>query len=312
MFRKTRIKIMVFITTTIMLLLFGTVVAISLSSYIEQVNQTAAPAQGDAQAIEIQMSVIRMFVKAMIRNTFRVGAVIVLIVFISSYFISGWIIRPLEESHKKQKQFISDAGHELKTPVAAIEANAELLQGDIGENKWLENIRYESGRMTALIRQMLDLARAESVNPVREEMDLSRVIMGSILPYEGIAFEKGFELQTDIDSDISFTGDKGQMQQLAEILLNNAIDHAEGKGIIEISLKRDGSNIVFTVTNPGKEISQEDRENLFERFYRADKAHSSDGHYGLGLAIAKTIVVSHKGNISVESRDGKNSFIVRI
>ena len=348
MFKKTRIKIMIFITTTVMLLLAGTVGAISLSSYIEEYNQTAGPGQGglitlfeydtktdfeypsetddttqppsykedmvdaNREDIELQLSVIKRFVRVMIRNTFRIGIVIVIIVFILSYFISGWIIKPLEESYKRQKQFISDAGHELKTPVAAIEANAELLQGDVGENKWLENIRYESTRMTELIRQMLDLARTESVAPVKEEMNLSRIVMGSVLPYEGIAFEKGYEIIADIEEDISFTGDKGQMQQLSEILLDNAIDHAAGEGSIRISLQKEGSSVILSVSNPGEVIAKEDAINIFERFYRADKAHSANGHYGLGLAIAKAIVSAHKGTINVQSLNGENVFVVKL
>ena len=371
MFKRTRIKIMIFITTTVMLLLAGTVGAISLSSYIEEYNQTVGPnrnglieifeysdrydsdledientteqgkddylektsedesiyddvhayeesedeiyqKKATEEEINMQLAVIKRFVGVMIRNTFKVGIVIVIVVFILSYFIAGWILKPLEESYKKQKQFISDAGHELKTPVAAIDANAELLYGDIGDNKWLQSIRYESRRMTELIRQMLDLARTENVEVEKEKLDMSRLVMGSVLPYEGVAFEKGYEIETDIEEDVFYTGNRGQMEQLLAILVDNAIDHASGEGRIGISLHKEGSNIILNVSNPGEAISSEDAKNLFEGFYRADKAHTDNGHYGLGLAIAKAIVTSNKGHIDVMSMDGSNFFTVKL
>ncbi|MCR4901626.1 MAG: HAMP domain-containing histidine kinase [Butyrivibrio sp.] len=348
MFIKTRLKIMIFITMTVTLILVATIGAIYLSSYIEEYNQTVGqsengilslfeygnfedngppplpedlsgtdmPGQGNAlagreAAATMEMSVIKRFVGVIIKNTFRIGGIIIVIVFISSYFIAGWIIKPVEESYKKQKQFISDAGHELKTPIAAIDTNAELLYSDIGENKWLESIRYESGRMNVLIRQMLDLARTENIEHKKEEMDLSRLITGSVLPYEGVAFEKGFIIDTKIEDDISFKGDKSQMEQLSAILIDNAISHAKGKGNIEVELKKEGGNIIFKVSNPGNPISDKDAKNLFERFYRADQSHTDTGHYGLGLSIAKAIVTRHKGNISVKSEEGINIFTVK-
>ena len=327
MFKRTRFKIMIFITLSVMLLLAGTAGAISLSSYIEQYNQTLGPRQdtdsgrgedlpyGQTEQIsqeemEVQLSIIKQFVHVMIRNTIRVGIVIVIIVFILSYFIAGWILKPLEQSYKKQKQFISDAGHELKTPVAAIDANAELLHADIGDNKWLENIRYESGRMTELVRQLLDLARAESVQLQKENLDMSRLVMGSVLAYEGIAFEKGYVIETDIDNDIFVMGNRGQLEQLTEILVDNAIYHAIGEGPIRVSLKKEGMRIALNVSNPGPAIADEDMKNLFERFYRADKGRSDNGHYGLGLVIAKAIVTAHKGEIGIVNSNGRNSFFI--
>jgi signal transduction histidine kinase len=262
--------------------------------------------------MEAQLSIIKRFVGVLIRNTFRIGLFIVILVFSLSYFIAGWILKPLEESYKRQKQFISDAGHELKTPVATIDANAELLYSDIGDNKWLDNIRYESRRMTELIRQLLDLVRTETVKNIKEDVDLGRIVMGSALVYEAVAFEKGYLIETDIDDDIVIHADKGQMEQLAAILIDNAIDHASGDGVINISLKKDRSRVILSISNPGDEITDEDMKNLFERFYRADKSHSDNGHYGLGLAIAKAIVTSHKGSISVKSGGGVNVFTVEL
>ncbi|MCR5101175.1 MAG: HAMP domain-containing histidine kinase [Butyrivibrio sp.] len=352
MFKKTRIKIMILITSTISLLLIATLFAISLTSYIEEYNQTSGhiesgflsifeygsppdindtppdglpelpegvtegegytPARLDENSVDLQLVAIKRFVRVMIKNMVRIGIFVIIIVFIASYFISGWIMKPLEISYKKHKQFISDAGHELKTPVAAIDINAELLAKDIGNNKWLDSIRYESRRMNEIVKQLLDLARAENVQPAKEEVNLSELVMGSVLPYEGVAFEKGYEMQTFIDSDIKYKCDRNQMEQLVAILTDNAISHSEGDGFIRIELTENSGHVYLKVSNPGKEISREDRDNLFERFYRSDKSHSDTGHYGLGLAIAKAIVDSHKGAIDVQCSEGKCEFIVKL
>ncbi|MCR5102492.1 MAG: HAMP domain-containing histidine kinase [Butyrivibrio sp.] len=354
MFKKTRIKIMILITSTISLLLIATLFAISLSSYIEEYNQTSGhidsgflslfeyggppdingnenppddlpdwpeeatekegfvPERLDESSVELQLVAIKRFARVMVKNMIRIGIFVIIIVFIASYFVSGWIMKPLETAYKKHKQFVSDAGHELKTPVAAIDINAELLAKDIGNNKWLDSIRYESRRMNELVKQLLDLSRVENVKPAKAKVDLSELVMGSVLPYEGVAFEKGYELETLIDTDIKYNCDRNQMEQLVAILTDNAISHAEGDGSISIGLTQKGGNIYLKVTNPGKEIPREDRDNLFERFYRSDKSHTDTGHYGLGLAIAKAIVDSHKGTIDVQCSNGECEFIVKL
>ncbi len=247
------------------------------------------------------------------RYTLIFGGCALVVFFFLSRFLAEKIVNPLEESYKKQKQFISDAGHELKTPVSIVSANAELLERELGENQWLKNIQYENERMGVLINQLLDLARTENVAPQMEQVDLSHLVSGEVLPFESVAFEKGLELKTDITDDIKVTGNSTQLKQLVSILLDNAIKHTNEKGAVFCKLTKENSFAKLSVINKGDEIPEEHREKLFERFYRVDDARNSESnHYGLGLAIAKAIVESHKGKIEVLCYDGLVEFQVKI
>lgn len=249
----------------------------------------------------------------LINYTLLFGGVALVLLFFLSWYLAGRIVKPLEESYERQKQFISDAGHELKTPVAVINVNAELLSREIGENQWISNIQYESERMSALISQLLDLARAEHAKPPMEAVDLSRLVCGETLPFETVAYEKGLMLNCEIDDEIRVSGNSVQLKQLVSILIDNAIRHGEGGREIRISLKKGKSHAVLSVANEGPEIPPEQRSHLFERFYRTDSARTGeDNHYGLGLAIAKAITVSHEGSIDLQCGDGNVEFIVKI
>ena len=248
----------------------------------------------------------------LLHNVLIIGSVAILVMFFISLVLSGRIIRPLEENDQKQKQFISDASHELKTPVAVISTNAELLSREIGENEWLSNIVYENDRMGGLVRQLLDLSRAENAEILMEQVDLSRVVTGEALALEMLAFDHGRVFRTDIEDGVIFTGNKTQLTQLVSILLDNAIRHATGSEI-GISLKRQGHHAVLSVVNDGDEIPRDKLEHLFDRFYRVDEARNSEGqHYGLGLSIAKAVVEKHGGSISVSCQDGKVRFTASI
>lgn len=247
------------------------------------------------------------------RYTLIFGVVALVAFFFLSKFLARKIVDPLEESYQKQKQFISDAGHELKTPVSVVSANAELLEREFGDNQWLKNIQYENERMGLLIGQLLDLARTENVTPQLEQIDLSHIVAGEALPFESVAFEKGLELKTDISDNIKVTGNSTQLKQLVSILLDNAIKHTNEKGDVFCKLIKENNFAKISVINKGGEIPKEHRKKLFERFYRVDDARNSESnHYGLGLAIAKAIVDSHKGKIEVLCYDGLVEFQVKI
>ena len=246
------------------------------------------------------------------RYTLIFGGTALILFFFLSVFLSRKIVNPLEESYRKQKQFVSDAGHELKTPVSVIGANAELLSREIGENTWLDNIQYENERMGVLVTQLLDLARAENITPQMEGVDFSRLVAGEVLPFESVAFEKGFSLSAEIAGEVAVEGNSTQLKQLVSILLDNAIRHSNGGDVSLKLIKRHGA-ATLSVINSGDEIPQEQRGKLFERFYRVDTARNSeDGHYGLGLSIAKAIVLSHKGHIDVQCYDGLVEFTAQI
>ena len=231
-----------------------------------------------------------------------------------SYVISGLMVRPVEDAFEKQKQFISDASHELKTPITVILSNTELLEDQIGENKQISYIKKECDQMHHLVSSLLTLTHLEQTpytDIEKNDFSLSDALWERILPFESVAYEKGITMEENILPDVTFWGVKEQLQQVAGILIDNALSHTEKNGSIIISLKRTQHHILFTVSNTGDSIPDEERENIFERFYRIDKARNrASGHYGLGLSIAKTIVDNHKGHIRISCDDGITSFIV--
>lgn len=258
-------------------------------------------------------TVINQGAATLLKFTAFFGGFALVVFFFLSVFLAKKIVDPLEKSYRKQKQFISDAGHELKTPVSVVNANTELLYREIGDNQWLQNIQYENERMGLLVSQLLELARTENVKPQTECIDFSRLVAGESLPFESVAFEKGIALSTDISIGVFVKGNSTQLKQIVSILLDNAIRHSEDKSEIRLSLSREHSFAKLSVINKGDEIPRGHREQIFERFYRADTARNSeDNHYGLGLAIAKAIVTSHKGNISVDCYDGFVEFKVKL
>lgn len=260
----------------------------------------------------IDNTIIDTSMKMLLRNVLIVGGAAIVVLFFVSIVLSRQIIRPLEENDRQQKQFISDAGHELKTPVAVISTNAELLSRELGENEWLANIQYENERMGDLVKQLLDLSKAESTETPMETVDFSRIITGEVLAFESVAFDQGKMIQSDIDEDIRVVGNQVQLTQLISILLDNAVRHGTGNEI-ELSLKRQGHSAVFNIANDGDEIPPEKLEHLFDRFYRVDEARNSEAHhYGLGLSIAKAVAEKHGGSIAVSSRNGKVRFTVSI
>ena len=260
----------------------------------------------------IDSTVTNNSMKMLLRNVLIVGGAAIIVLFFVSLFLSRQIIRPLEENDKQQKQFISDASHELKTPVAVIGTNAELLSRELGENEWLANIQYENERMGDLVKQLLDLSRAENAETPMEQVDLSRIVTGESLAFESLAFDQGKTIQSDVDEGIRVMGNQAQLAQLTSILLDNAVRHGTGSEI-GLSLKRQGHSAVLSSVNEGEEIPAEKLEYLFDRFYRVDEARNSEGHhYGLGLSIAKAVAEKHGGSIAVSCKDGRIRFTVTI
>ena len=225
-----------------------------------------------------------------------------------AWFLSRWAVEPVRVAFDKQKRFVADASHELKTPLAVISANLDVLAGETGENKWIGYIRGEIKRMSKLVKDLLYLAKCDS-QEVKYQFclfDLSRAVMSSVLPFESTVFEQEKTLETDIAENVQYTGDESAIKQVAVILLDNAVKHTEPGAVIKVTLSVSGNKKVLSVRNTGAGISAEDQTRIFERFYRTDKSRARDtGGYGLGLSIAKSIADIHHAKISVNSVEGE-------
>ena len=284
----------------------------SLSGRSENLSYIVSSRSGYTLVAFMDTTVTESSMNMLLHNILIIGGIAIVILFFISLIISKQIIRPLEENDRQQKQFISDASHELKTPVAVIGTNAELLQRELGENEWLANIQYENERMGGLVKQLLDLSRAENAEITMEQLDLSRIVTGEVLALESLAFDQGKSIQSDIEDGIHVSGNQTQLTQLVSVLLDNAIRHSIGNEI-EVSLKSHGRTAILSVANEGDEISPEKQAHLFDRFYRADEARSSEGqHYGLGLSIAKAVAEKHGGTIGISCADGRIQFAVSL
>lgn len=238
------------------------------------------------------------------RYTLIVGLIALVALFFVARWLAGRIVAPMQQAYETQRQFISDAGHDLKTPVSVVEANAELLQREIGDNPWLQNIRHENEQLGVLVGQLLELARAEERLTVKEQVNLSRVIEAELLSCEPLAFEKGVELQSSIEENLEVTGDASELTRLAAILLDNALSHGSDSAPIRLTLKRSGHHVRLTITNAitAEEATRLKKTDIFARFTRGNEARSAQEeskaqHYGLGLAIARAIVNAHGGTL---------------
>ncbi len=229
------------------------------------------------------------------------------------------MLGPVKEAWRSQKQFVADASHELKTPITVILANAGILLGHKDstireQQKWVEYISAEAGRMKELVENMLFLTRSdtEGNHTVRSSVNLSDVVVSCLLVFESVAFESGLKLNGEVAPELYVNGNEGELKQLVMILLDNACKYTEEKGSVTVILERSQDKVRLSVNNTGDGIRPEDLPHLFERFYRADKSRArNQGGYGLGLAIARQIVVNHKGKITVESNP-KNGTTFRV
>lgn len=232
----------------------------------------------------------------------------ILVVFFTNLIIK-WIMKPVVISFEAQRQFIADASHELKTPISVIIASADAFY-DNKQIKWIDNIKNESIRMNKLITSLLELANSENKDEeVYEKNNLSVLVESTILTLESLFYEKNIKLDYCIDEGIYFVCNSRKIKDLINILLDNAIKHCSLDGDVIVKLTRDKFYIVLEVINKGEPIAKGEENKIFERFYRSDKSRNrSDNRYGLGLAIAKNIVLNHNGKIIAFSKDGYTTF----
>lgn len=222
--------------------------------------------------------------------------------------LSHRIVRPVAESYEKQKQFITDAGHELKTPMTIISADADLLEMECGENQWLTDIRRQAQRLTGLTNDLIYLSRMEEEQPKLQviQFPLSDLAEEMAQSFAAPAQSQGKELEVSVQPMLSCTGDEKAIRKLISILLDNALKYSPQGGKLALKLEKQGRGVLLTVSNTTAQPMERDKlSHLFDRFYRTDQSRSSQtGGYGLGLSIARSIVLAHKGKIRAESPDG--------
>ncbi|WP_295580201.1 cell wall metabolism sensor histidine kinase WalK [uncultured Oscillibacter sp.] len=232
-----------------------------------------------------------------------------------SALLSRWATRPVETAWLQQRQFLSDASHELKTPLTVILSNAELLEAaplDARPARWADNIHSEAQQMKVLVEEMLTLARADNLSrpAAMEPVALSDLAADCALAFEPVAFEAGKPLDYDIAGEVTVVGDRDKLRQVLSILLDNAIKYGADGGTIRLTLQKTDRQARLTVSNPGEPIPPEQLPRLFERFYRADASRGEKSGFGLGLSIAASIAQEHKASLRAESDADATRFIL--
>ena len=243
-----------------------------------------------------------------------------------AWLLSRVIVKPVEENMQMQKRFVADASHELKTPLTVIDANTSVLEQSIGQNKWLDYIKEQTGRMAGLVNELLQLSNLEDAKGTdasqqRERFDAAEAVMAAALPFESVAFEQGLTLEAETPDTLSVNGNRKDLEQLTAILIDNAIKHSAAGGTVQVSLtksasrhgRKEGLMMELRVSNTGDEIPPEALPHIFDRFYRVDESRTyKDNSYGLGLAIAKGLAEKNNGSISVTSQNGRTEFTLSL
>lgn len=282
-----------------------------MGDYIYKTRRT----RGNNIIILMENKTVAMQIKKIIIFSIMGCIVSLIIIYIVAKKISTVIVKPIQETFEKQKQFISDASHELKTPLAVIEANADVLEEKVGNNKWMGYIQNEIESMNKLINELLLLTKIENVSELKDynELDISKETEIIVSMFEGMAYEKDVLLKSNIQEEIMMYANKEDIEHILSTLIDNAIKHTEKSKEIIVELNKNKNNIIWQVKNMGDPIPEDEREKIFERFYRVDKSRNrKEKRYGLGLAIAKSTVQRYNGNIEVACKDGFTIFKVSI
>lgn len=263
----------------------------------------------------VDISLETAALRQMMASYLRIGLLSLLLLAGASFLLSLRVTRPVERAWRQQRQFFSDASHELKTPLTVILSNAEMLEtSDLPEreSRWRDNILSESRQMKTLVEEMLTLSRTEDAQrkPTVADVDLSDLSEDCALAFEPVAFEAGKPLSWDVTPALTVSGDGEKLRRLLSILLDNAAKYgAPGEGIV-LSLRAERSQAILSVANGsgGHPIPPEELPRLFERFYRADASRGEQSGFGLGLPIAQAIAKEHHGALRAESDEQATRF----
>lgn len=265
----------------------------------------------------VDMSMEQAMLRRMAVSYLQIMLMTLILLLVVSILLSRWLTRPVEKAWQQQRQFLSDASHELKTPLTVILSNAELLETAPLEERparWADNIHAEARQMRTLVEEMLTLARADQMTaaPVHGEVSLTDLATDCALAFEPVAFEAGKPLTCEIAEDVTVLGDGDKLRRVVSVLLDNAIKYGEPKAPILLTLERTDRQARLTVTNTGDPIPADQLGHLFERFYRADSSRGEQSGFGLGLSIAAVIAQEHKGTLKAESDTVSTRFIFTI
>lgn len=248
-------------------------------------------------------------------KTLRLSSIMVsitgfLLVLILLILLSNRIVKPFSENYEKQKRFITDAGHELKTPLTIINADTEILSMDLGENEWITDIQTQTKRLSELTNDLILLSRMQEDDINFIDFPISDIVEETIQGFKTVAKTQEKTIDIDIQPMLSLYGDESSIRKLVSILLDNAIKYTDLNGKIVCNLKKHKNQILLSVYNTTDNITKEQTKYLFDRFYRTDKSRNSQtGGYGLGLSIAKEVVNKHKGKITANTNDEKSLLI---
>ena len=271
-----------------------------------------------ARCVFVDISAQQMVLRSLAKICCGVGALSFLVLLGLSIGLAHWMVKPVDAAWKQQRQFVADASHELKTPLTVIMTNAELLQNpactDQEQKQFSRSILTMSQQMRSLVEGLLELARVDngSVQTSFADMNLSSLATQEVMTFEALFFERDLMLMSDIRPDVHVRGSEQHLRQVVQILLDNAMKYSVSGSEVWLRLVRQGGSCILSVASRGKPISQVELKNIFQRFYRVDKARSGDGSYGLGLSIAQRIVQEHRGRIWAQSDNGTNVFFVQL
>ncbi|MBQ3864653.1 MAG: HAMP domain-containing histidine kinase [Clostridia bacterium] len=252
---------------------------------------------------EMELSTFRSFLWTSIGISFGASLLVLLLLIL----LSSRIIRPISESYEKQKRFITDAGHELKTPITIIRADADVLEEDLGENEWLQDIRSQTERLGSLTNDLIYLSRMEEdgIKMQMTSFSLSDAVIETAQPFQSVAMTQNKTFSLSVEPLLTLYGDEKSIRKLVSILLDNAMKYSPENGEIHLTLSKTAKQIHFSVTNTAEPMEKGNQDCLFDRFYRQDSSRNSEtGGFGLGLSIARAVVQVHKGKIHAFSSDG--------
>ena len=246
----------------------------------------------------------------LMQSTTIAGAVLLAcaaLVLLLILLLSKRAVKPIAESYEKQKQFVTDASHELKTPLTLILTNLDIAESELGESEWLDDIRAEGNRMTELVNRLVALSRMDEEG---HRLSVSEVALGALVAdtaaeFEPLARSRGKSLSLSVDRSVTYRGDEALLSRLVGILMDNAVKYCDEGGEIVVTLRR-GRRVVLTIENTYAAVGEIELSRLFDRFYRADKARTFTGSYGIGLSMAKAIAENHRGEITAYKRDGEH------